>query len=496
MIRLFIFIFTYLFAVSLSAQKDTAFIYTFGGDQDEQGRDIELTADSGFIMVGATSSFGNGNSDIYLVKVDSNIKYQWSRAIGHFHLEFGHAVKQTKDGGYVICGYSNSKGNGGYDGYLVRTDDTGAVVWEKYFGGFDWDKFYDVELTPDGGFMLVGESNSFGAGDADAWIVKTDSLRNLEWEKFLGGKGKDIAHALISTKDGNYAFCGENTNENKGQSSMWFVKFSNESVISINKNYPKTQNEKAFGILEMKNGSFILVGQKQKMDSIRIDESLIMVDNKGDFLKGIESFYGINEDVLKDIIEGKNGLLFSAGYSSSFGNGGAKGIFGVRSISISQNLDLLYGPVLGNGKFNQKGFKIIENHNGNRLIIGTYGGSKNPYTDIGVTIYKNDTVAQDYDVLEEAPYNDLSLNKSLGLISISRKASSIYPNPAKDFVNILIDHNSKIIKIEVLDLNGKVLGKYFTNLTQINIANFNSGVLILKLYYEIQSPATFKVIHE
>ena len=204
MIRLFIFIFTYLFAVSLSAQKDTAFIYTFGGDQDEQGRDIELTADSGFIMVGATSSFGNGNSDIYLVKVDSNIKYQWSRAIGHFHLEFGHAVKQTKDGGYVICGYSNSKGTGSYDGYLVRTDDTGAVVWEKYFGGFDWDKFYDVELTPDGGFMLVGETNSFGAGDADAWIVKTDSLGNLEWEKFLGGKKKDIPHALISTKDGNY----------------------------------------------------------------------------------------------------------------------------------------------------------------------------------------------------------------------------------------------------------------------------------------------------
>lgn len=92
---------------------------------------LQLTSDNGFILVGSTSSFGAGNSDIHLVKVDSNIKYEWSAAIGHEFTEFGHAVKQTADNGYIICGCTNSIGNGSDDVYLVRTDNKGKLLWEK-----------------------------------------------------------------------------------------------------------------------------------------------------------------------------------------------------------------------------------------------------------------------------------------------------------------------------------------------------------------------------
>ncbi|MGB0391072.1 MAG: hypothetical protein ACPGD5_05855, partial [Salibacteraceae bacterium] len=274
------FIFALIFLQQLLlAQTDTAYIYTFGGELDEQGRDIELTSDSGFIMVGATSSFGHGNSDIYLVKVDSNINYQWSRAIGDYFLEFGHAVKQTADNGFIICGYSNSGGNGGYDGYLVKTNDTGAVEWTKYFGGFDWDKFYDLEITPDGGFMIVGETHSFGAGGADAWVIKTDSLGNTEWEKTYGGTYTDIAHALIKTSDGNYAFCGENGSEtpaNKGDA--WLVKFDGNGNIVFSSIKGGNERDYANGLTQLNDKGFGLIGKTKSLSKNVWDTYMLSFD--------------------------------------------------------------------------------------------------------------------------------------------------------------------------------------------------------------------------
>jgi len=253
------------------AQKDTAYIYTFGGENDEQGRDIELTSDSGFIMVGSTSSFGAGNSDIYLVKVDSNINYEWSAAIGHEFTEFGHAVKQTADNGYIICGYTNSIGNGSYDAYLVRTDDKGKLLWEKTFGGFEWDFAYDLEITADGGFLIVGETHSLGNGNADAYLIKTDKDGNLLWEKTMGGAGKDIAHGLISTKDGNFAFCGENASKNpENKGDAWLVKFDGNGDTLFDKSYELELLDIANDVIETNTG-YAIIGTARNLSKTTTD---------------------------------------------------------------------------------------------------------------------------------------------------------------------------------------------------------------------------------
>ena len=92
------------------------------------GQDIQYTSDHGFIIAGTTSSFGSGNTAIYLLKVDSNGTFQWSKAIGGIGIEWGYSVKQTFDKGYVVAGYTNSFGNGGYDMYLVKTDSAGNTL--------------------------------------------------------------------------------------------------------------------------------------------------------------------------------------------------------------------------------------------------------------------------------------------------------------------------------------------------------------------------------
>mgnify|MGYP006137324901 CR=1 FL=1 len=475
--RLFILFFTCLFAVSLTAQQDTAFIYTFGGEQDEQGRDIELTADSGFIMVGATSSFGNGNSDIYLVKVDSNIKYQWSRAIGHFHLEFGHAVKQTKDGGYVICGYSNSKGNGSYDGYLVRTDDTGSVVWEKYYGGFDWDKFYDVELTPDGGFMLVGETNSFGAGDADAWIVKTDSLGNLEWEKFLGGKKKDIAHALISTKDGNYAFCGENASKNDTtKGDAWLVKFDGTGKVVFDVTHEKVQYDYCKGLTETKNNGFALIGTSFSWNYPKSDIYLVKFDKNGvfnwDYNHGLIFPPNVANDVGNDVKEYPNENLLIIG-TSILGNEGKNFYTGM----VSPTGDYITAPSYGL-KDDDIGERCLIHPIKGEVFFGTTNFPSNSgYTDF--MIVKVDTV--DGNKYHKTKVDvDISLDKPLGerLVNATENKITVFPVPTGNIVNLSQTFTGDLM---VYNSQGKiVLSKMDYSNSILDISELSSGIYYVK----------------
>ena len=489
--RLFILFYTCLFAVLLNAQKDTAFIYTFGGEQDEQGRDIELTADSGFIMVGATSSFGDGNSDIYLVKVDSNIKYQWSRAIGHFHLEFGHAVKQTKDGGYIICGYSNSQGNGSYDGYLVLTDDTGAVVWEKYYGGFDWDKFYDVELTPDGGFMLVGETNSFGAGDADAWIVKTDSLGTIEWEKFIGGKKKDIAHALISTKDGNYAFCGENASKNDTtKGDAWLVKFDGSGKVQFDVTHQKSEYEITNDLCETSDSGLVLIGKTQSYNYPIEDIIEIKYNSEGIFIwevphRGVWISANKN-DGGKSISEFSDGNLYFNGYSSTFGNGEA----GMYISKTDKNGQYISAPSFGALGI-EMGYSLIE-ANGAILSFGTTSSYGFNYTDFYLVKFDTVDLISNYSLVVQEN-NDVTLNKPLNIENYQNQGKySIHPNPLTgNVLNInsrgtVNDYSS----ITLYNAQGAKLPITINNQT-IETPVLSKGLYILQIENEI-----FKIVKE
>ncbi|MBL4734467.1 MAG: hypothetical protein JKY18_03840, partial [Flavobacteriales bacterium] len=131
---------------------DTTFVRTFGGLRYEEGASIAATLDSGYVMVGSTGSFGLGNSDIYIIKTDSIGTVEWTRSYGGVNTDVGLNVKQTADSGYVITGYTNSFGAGGYDVYLIRINNIGDTLWTKTYGGTDWDFGYEVVETFDNGF--------------------------------------------------------------------------------------------------------------------------------------------------------------------------------------------------------------------------------------------------------------------------------------------------------------------------------------------------------
>jgi hypothetical protein len=155
-------------------QGNALIIELFGGSSDEIGNSVRQTDDGGYIVTGYTESFGNGGNDIWLIKTDSDCNQEWSRTFGGSNNDFGKSVRQTNDGGYIVTGWTNSSGSGNYDSWLIKTNSNGNEEWSQTFGGTDIDVGESVRQTDDGGYIVTGWTNSSGSGGYDFWLIKTD----------------------------------------------------------------------------------------------------------------------------------------------------------------------------------------------------------------------------------------------------------------------------------------------------------------------------------
>ena len=159
-----------------------------GGENDDQGHSVQQTSDGGFIICGVKDFNTDFNSDVYLIKTDENGNEQWTQTFGGGVSEWGYSVQQTTDGGYIITGDTYSFGNGQRDVYLIKTDENGNEQWTQTFGGDNLDYGYSVQQTTDGGYIITGNTQSFGNGNYDVYLIKTDGYGNiLPYESTLNG---------------------------------------------------------------------------------------------------------------------------------------------------------------------------------------------------------------------------------------------------------------------------------------------------------------------
>ena len=151
---------------------------------------VQQTSDGGYILVGVVQ-YSDKSSDALLVKTSSSGEQTWAKTFGGVSHDQAYAVQQTSDSGYILAGITFSFGNGLSDAWLVKTDSNGKELWNRTFGHSDQDWAYAVQQTTDGGYILAGATLSYGAGNEDAWLVKTDSEGNELWNMTFGGAGYD-----------------------------------------------------------------------------------------------------------------------------------------------------------------------------------------------------------------------------------------------------------------------------------------------------------------
>jgi len=227
---------------------------TYGGTNHDYASSVVQTIDGGYALAGIANSFGDGgyafsgfrdvfivgNADAWLVKTDSSGNELWNKTFGEFHDDGAFSVIQTSDGGYALAGITNSSGAGFEDVWLIKTDASGNVIWNKTYGGTLNDEAYFVMQTKDEGYALAGATYALNAGLWDAWLIKTDFSGNILWTQVHGGVGDDQAISLVLTGEGEFVLTGSTNTFGAGGWDAWLFKVMGTDVSSANQS--PTQN--------------------------------------------------------------------------------------------------------------------------------------------------------------------------------------------------------------------------------------------------------------
>jgi hypothetical protein len=203
-----------------------------GGGNYDYGSSIIQTTDGGYAVAGWTPSFGAGNTDVYVVKLNSSGNIEWTRTIGGGSYEWGYSIIQTTDGGYAVAGRTNSFGAGNWDVYVVKLDGNGNIEWTCTIGGGNADGGSSIIQTTDGGYAVGGRTNSFGAGNLDIYVVKLDGNGNIQWTRTIGGGNNDEGSSIIQTTDGGYAVAGYTYSFGAGGYDVYVVKLDGNGNMS------------------------------------------------------------------------------------------------------------------------------------------------------------------------------------------------------------------------------------------------------------------------
>ncbi len=253
---------------------------SYGGEGDDEGWFVSNTTDGGYIIVGYSESFGDGDYDVWLIKTDENGNEEWSEYYGGTDDDEGYCVLQTSDGGYIIVGYTRSYGPGGSNVWLIKTDANGDEEWNQTYGGSGWDEGLRVLQTTDGGYIIVGYTSSYGAGDYDVWLIKTDQNGNHEWDQTYGGTEDDEGYCVEQTSDGGYIIAGYTESYGAGEEDVLFIKFDEDGNLLWNKTYGGTDDDEGYCVEQTSDGEYIITGYTGNFDD-GWDVLLIKTDENG-----------------------------------------------------------------------------------------------------------------------------------------------------------------------------------------------------------------------
>ncbi len=177
----------------------------------------------------------------------------WIRTYGGPNYDWSNSVQQASDGGYIISGSTNSFGAGSYDVYLVKTDSQGDTLWTRTYGGSHDDRGYSVQQTSDGGCIIAGYTSSFGEGYDDVYLIRTDASGDTLWTRTYGGTANDYGYSVQQTSDGGYITGGYTSSFGAGVWDVYLIKTDANGNVGVEGNPPSRLPPSAFGLRILPN---------------------------------------------------------------------------------------------------------------------------------------------------------------------------------------------------------------------------------------------------
>lgn len=328
-----------LWLIKTDAQGKKEWDRTYGGLGKDMGFFVQQTEDGGYLIVGGKKSFWIiGNYDLWVIKTDDRGDVVWQKTYGMSGEDMGFSGQQMKDGGYIIAGYASfsegrkariiridSQGNKirdivtgrvnseaasvqltgdggciitGYtepsdavkeDVWLIKSDSNGTMQWQKTFGGSNRDLGLSVEQTRDGGYIVTGFTESFGAGDGDVWLIKTDSRGSEEWDMTFGESNFESGASVVQTEDGGYVIAGYKTVSSENLSGysrifyssrhgrLWLIKTDEKGISLWNRTYGGSGNDWGNCVQETEDGGYVIAGVTESFGAGKEDVWLVKV---------------------------------------------------------------------------------------------------------------------------------------------------------------------------------------------------------------------------
>ena len=282
--------------IKINSEGNMQWNKTFGGNNTDLSYFSHQTSDGGFIIIG-TSTLYDKEGDIWLIKINSTGEMVWNKTFGNENTNRGFYVQQISDEEYIIAGDTWSDNDTDSDLWIIKIDDIGNMLWNITFGGNKHEYCNSVLQTIDNGFIILGNTISFGAGSADIWLIKINSSGELEWNKTFGGDKDDYGRSFQRTIDGGYIIGGSTKSYGEGKEDFWLIKIDSEGNEEWNKTYGGSNNERAESLQQTVDYGYIITGKIQTPN----DDDIWLI--KTDSLGNIDIFGNF---VSINLIEGQN----------------------------------------------------------------------------------------------------------------------------------------------------------------------------------------------
>ncbi len=448
-----------LFSLLLAGAPDTLWTRTYGGELTDGGYCVQQTNDGGFIISGYTNSFGAGGYDVYLIRINSNGDTLWTRTYGGIEKDEGWSVQETSDGGFIIAGYTGPHLD--EDVYLIRTEPNGDTLWTKTYGGPDPEIGRSVQQTRDEGFIVAGWRGSPGIGYEDIYLIRTNSEGNTLWEKIYSLDDYDLCFSIHRTNDDGFILAGSN------ESGVWLLRTKSNGDTLWTKTYGGDQPDWGESVQQTSDGGFVITGWTYSfgVTDYYSDIYLLKTDQNGDTLWA-KTYGGSKNDGGNSVQQTSDGGFIIAGKTESFGAGSCD-IYLVRTNSRG---DTLWTKTFG-GEYNDEGFSVQQTEDKGYVVVGQIeltGGWNEVYL---IRLEKDSTNIQ-----EDIPNNYINLNDFI-----------ISNNNGNISIRYSIPYSTHV-KLEAYDIKGKLVkvitdkfiqkGSYSVNW---DIKRFGSGVYFIKL---------------
>lgn len=467
-----ILVFTFLlilgFSISFAqSAPDILWAKTFGGDNMERAYSIQQTIDSGFVIVGCTSSYGVGNFDVWLVKTDTLGNEEWNQTYGGTDDDCAYDVRQTSDGGFIIVGYSDSFGPGYHNVYLIKTDEQGNEEWYRTFGNYD-NRGNAVQQTNDGGYIIAGATWIQGSNDYfDVWLIKTDTNGIEEWSKTYGGYEWDEALSVQQTSDGGYILGGY------GNYDVLLIKTDQEGNQEWSHKYDGCAIDIGFSAQQTNEGGYVIIGYTYSFGN-DMQYWLIKTDESGN--EEWNQVYGdTSEDWPHDVEQTSDGGYVLTGNTNSYYE---SDLWIIKTDEQGNEVwDIIYGD-----NDLETGHSIEQTIDGGYIITGEKTNIDTGWSDFLLVRVDSDSVMSVNDIITE---NHLSSHPNP--FTLSTVISYSLPSNIRE-ATIEI-YNIKGQKIKELPINNELSsvewhaeglssGIYFCKLTTENDYTIKKLVLI------------------